>query len=661
MFSLFFLLIGSTEPGHIIPTSEQRMLLHRTEQHSANLSMPGGYWDEGHDFDVLDYDINMTVDVPHDTVWANVTIKSVALSEKLDTLRLNFHWSFKIDSIKEKSRSLSWKPAVLGSFKIALGREVQNGETLSVVVYYHGRPRDEKGGLTILDGATDSALVFTNCEPEGARNWIPCYDVPSDKATFTQAITVPSNYRVVANGTLDNSKTTGAWWTYTWREHYPQATYLISFAASKQFLIKDTFAVVEGNHVPMRAWVLESNDVRGKFDITPAILEHFSEIFPPYPFSDEKYDHVHAPIGGAMENTTCTFINTYANWGGGSDDWSWVIAHELSHDWWGDWLTCATWADIWLNEGFATYSEVLWWEKLYGFEGQKAYARYVMDTYLQYGDANPIYDPEELFGINSYEKGGSVLHMLRWVLGDSLFFAGLNTYALKNADESVITDDFQNTMEEVSKNDLDWFFDEWIYGGGHPYYKIGWELTPKTGGKYTVDFAVAQVQNQTSNYFPFRMPLEVAVYASGSRYVFSFTDSIGYQTFTVEAPSKPDSFRLDPDGKALFISKQYDNLDSIPYIPTQVAEVTNPVVSTSLVADAFVTDFLRVSFSQPSSELVSLSLYDASGRKVKAFYEGRSREFSRLYPVSDLGAGVYFLRLERSGHEPVSAKTVKIR
>ncbi len=656
MLSLICLMIGAPGFNQSFPTPEQRLLLHQNEQLSNRLSMPGDYWDDGHDFDVLDYDIKMTVDVPHDTLWAAVTVKALTLAENIDTLRMNFHWALKIDSIKENSRSLTWKPVFIGDFKIALGREVENGETLSVVVYYHGRPVD---GLYIQDAATDAALVFTNCEPEGARNWIPCYDAPSDKATFTQSITVPADFRVVANGTLESAKTTGSWWTYTWREHYPQATYLIAFAASKRFLTKDTFAVVLGNHVPMRAWVLESNDVRSKFDVTPAILEHFSEIFPPYPFADEKYDHVHAPIGGAMENTTCTFINTDVNWGDGN--WDWVIAHELSHDWWGDWLTCATWADVWLNEGFATYCELLWYEKLNGFEGQKAYARYIMDIYLEYGDPFPVYDPAQLFGINSYEKGGCVLHMLRWVLGDSLFFAGLNAYALANANESVITDDFQNKMEEVSDRDLDWFFDEWIYGGGHPYYKIGWDPVPASGGKYNVDFAIAQVQNQAVHYFPFRMPLEVAVYASGTRYVFPFTDSIGYQTFQVQVPSKPDSFRLDPDTKVLFESEQFDDIDSVPYIPTGIADDKTPATPASLTADAIVKDFLRISFTQQSIEQVSLNLYDASGRRVKTFYEGSTKEFSRVYPLRNLSSGVYFVRLERSGQASITAKTVKIR
>lgn len=658
MYLVLSLIFGLSEVNQSFPSFQQRMLLHKEEQYSNRLLVSGDYWDGGHDFDVLDYDIKMTVDIPNDSVWAAVIIKLKTLSDALDTLRLNFHWCFMIDSVKEGARSLSWKPVSMGNFKIALGRDVNENETLLVAVYYHGRPNTSQGGLYVVSEDSPSSVTYTNCEPMGARNWIPCYDLPSDKATFTQRITVPSGNQVVANGVLESSQTSGPWWTYTWREQNPQATYLIAFAASRNFLTRDTFADVNGTHVPMRTWVLAVNDMRDKFNVTPGIVEYFSEIFPPYPFSDQKYDQVHAPIGGAMENTTCTFINTYAGWG---EIWDWVIAHELSHDWWGDWLTCATWADIWLNEGFATYCEVLWWEELYGDYGGEEYARYVMNTYLQYGTSHPVYDPDELFGVNSYEKGGSVLHMLRWVLGDSLFFAGLNKYALDNADESVITDDFQNVMEEVSKKDLDWFFDEWIYGSGHPYYKIGWRPAKGSGGKYNVEFAIAQTQDQKMHFFPFVMPLEVAVYSAGHEYIFPFADSIGYQKFTVEVPSKPDSFRLDPHSKALFQSTQYDDIDSVPYIPTHISENHQGNIPVSLDADGMFSGLLCVSFSQPREASVSLSLFDAAGRKVRPLYSGSSKTYKRFFPLSDLPNGVYFIRLENSQGESVTTKTIKVR
>jgi aminopeptidase N len=633
------------------------MLLHKQENVAENLIM-GDYWDEGHDFDVLDYDIDITVDIPADTIWAEVTITLQALSDTLDTLLLNFHWIYTIESVKEGTRDLAWTPVMMDKFKVALGRDVQAGETLSVTVSYHGKPL-ERDGLFIGEKDTVTSVTFTDAEPQGARHWIPCYDEPSDKAVFTQRLTVPRDYQLVANGTLESLEKNGDWWTYTWQEHYPQPTYLIAFAASKYYVTKDTFATVDAIEVPMRTWVLAVNDVRDKFDCTPGIVEYFSEIFPPYPFADEKYDQVHAPIGGAMENTTCTFFNTYAGWG---DNWSWVIAHELSHHWWGDWLTCGTWADLWLNEGFATYCEVLWWEEKYGQEGYDAYARWIMDFYLEYGQRHPIYDPPwgDLFGVTTYKKGGSVMHMMRQVLGDSAFFAGLNEYAWQNANEAVITDDFQEAMEETAAQDLDWFFDQWIYGPGHPHYEIGWSLGKALSAPYTVEFAIAQTQDQSRHYFPFRMPLEIGIYSGGDEEIFTIIDSIGYQRFTVQVQGEPDSFRLDPYDKVLCEITQHDDIDDVPEIGIQEPRV-DPSAPLTLSADGMFTDLLHVRFNQPEGKFVSLSLYDTAGRRVRLFYEGRSRGFYRLYPLSDFPTGVYFLRIDREDGQSVSCKTVKVR
>ncbi len=642
--------------GVPLPSVQQHLMLHKQEKLLQYPELLGDYWNPGHDYDVLHYFIDMTVDIPADSVWADVTITLEALSDTMTSIPLNFHWAYKIESIKEDDRDLAWSNVFIDTFSVFLDREVTVGETLSITVSYHGSPA-EQDGLFIAEDESEDAVTFTDAEPQGARHWIPCYDEPSDKATFTQCITVPAGNDLVANGTLSSLEQNGQWWTYTWEEHYPQPTYLIAFAASKNFVTADTFAMVDGTQLPMRTWVLEVNDVRYRFDCTPGIVVYYSDIFPPYPYLDEKYDQLHAPIGGAMENTTCTFFNTYANWG---EDWSWVIAHELSHHWWGDWLTCATWADLWLNEGFATYCEVLWWEEKYGQEGHDAYARRIMDIYLDHGQRHPIYDPpwSDLFGITTYKKGGSVLHMMRQVLGDSIFFAGINEYGWQHANEAVITDDFQNVMEDVAGQDLDWFFDQWIYGPGHPHYEIGWNLGKALSAPYTVEFAIAQTQSKSKHYYPFRMPLEIAVYSGGNEEIFTIIDSVGYQRFSVEVSAEPDSFRLDPCDKVLCEITQHDDIDDVPD-PGVSEDPTTQLVTLS--ADDVFTDLLNVDFSQPGADLVRLVLYDAAGRQVREFYQGFSSRYHRVYPVGELPAGVYFVRLEYGNDSAIVQKAIKVR
>lgn len=654
----FILLLLAVIP---LPTTDQRLMLHKQEVLNPAQRIMGDYWDPGHDFDVLNYDIDITVDIPADSVWAQVTITAEVLSEDLDTMNLHFHWPFFIESIIEDGRELGWK--LQGhDFDIALDRPVDVSETLSVVIFYHGKP-GEQDGLFIAENEGDSAVTFVDAEPQGARHWIPCYDEPSDKATFTQRVTVPAGYDVVANGTLEGFEEAGEWWSYTWQEHYPQPTYLIVFAASRHFVTQDMTATVEGSQVPMRVWVLGSHDTREKFSNTPQMVEYFSEIFPPYPFADEKYDQVHAPLGGAMENTTCTFINTFFNWGGGN--WDYVLAHELSHDWWGDWLTCATWADLWLNEGFATFCEALWWEHLYGDEGYQAYTRSTMDIYLEYGQSHPVYDPPwgDLFGVVTYDKAGSVLHMMRQVLGDEVFFAGLNEYAWRNANEAVVTDDFQAVMEEVADEDLDWFFDEWIYGPGHPHYEIGWQLLGGQGwsADNQIEFAIAQTQNQLTNYFPYVMPLEIGVYYGETEEIIGFIDSVGYQRFVLDVGGEPDSVVFDPYDKALYQLTVHPDIEDVPFVPTDTEEVTDVTGQLSVSADAVFSSLVNISFNQPSVQQVRLLIYDATGREVKLLYQGKSTDFHRSYLLADLPEGLYFVHLQRSDGSAVSAKTVKLR
>lgn len=658
--AIIMLLLGQVP----LPTFEQRELLHTQKRVSESAMLLGDYWDPGHDFNVLHYDIDITVDIPADSIWADVTITLQVLSDTLDTLRFHFT-PYTIDSIKEGTRDLEWLPIEDEDLYVKLGRQVAESETLDVTFSYHGiptlNPESWGGGLYIEPEDGERSVTFTFTEPQGARYWIPCYDHPSDKATFTQHITVPAGNRVVANGTLESSSEVGDWWFYTWEEHYPQPTYLIAFAASKNFVTKDSFAVVDGEQVPVNLWLLEiDEDLDALFDRTPAMVEYYSNIFPPYPFADEKYDQVDLggklPAGG-MEHTTCTFLACYVG------DFDYLIAHELAHQWWGDWLTCATWADIWLNEGFATYCEVLWWEEAYGQEGYDAYAELIMNAYLGSDQFFPIYDPpsDRVFSVVTYDKAGSVLHMLRQVLGDSIFFAGLNQYALDNANESVITDDFQDAMEEVAGQDLDWFFDEWIYGPGHPSYETGWRVSPPTyhSPAYEIEFAVSQMQDQSKHYFPYLMPMEIGVYHEGIEEIFAFTDSIGYQRLTIEVDYEPDSFLLDPYNKVLCEITYHDDIDDVP--DPGVEEQPAVSISLHLTSDAVFTNELRVNFTNPLMEQVTLSMYDASGRLIKTFYQGRTEKFHRIYPLSELPVALYFLRLESAGGDVQNVKTIKLR
>lgn len=217
-------------------------------------------------------------------------------------------------------------------------------------------------------------------------------------------------------------------------------------------------------------------------------------------------------------------------------------------------------------------------------------------------------------------------------------------------------------MEEEVGEDLDCFFDQWVYEQGHPHYEIGWRVNPPTYSilpVYEVEFAISQTQNQSVHYFPFRMPLEIGLYHDDAEEIFTFTDSISYQRLTLEVEYEPDSFLLDPHNRVLCEITYHDDIDDVP--EPGIEEEPIVAASLNLKTDEVFSNNLCVDFTNPSRTRVTLSVFDASGRLVTTFYQGRSEKLHRIYPLPQLSAGCYFIRLESAEGEVKTVKTVKMR
>jgi aminopeptidase N len=343
--------------------------------------------------------------------------------------------------------------------------------------------------------------IYSFSEPEGARDWLVVYDAPADKATMTMRITAPEDLFVVSNGTRESIEEPGDG-TRSWSFDFPWpiATYQIVVNAGDF----DEF-VDESGEVPVHTWA-ETRDMRQAKEVfgdTPEMIEHFSELWVPYPYS--HYGNALVPFGGAMEHTTATSFGEDLIWHG---DYAMIInVHELGHQWWGDYVTCAEWEEIWLNEGFASYTEALWLEHAWGEEWL---AEYVWEeqraSYLAWHDYEGVfalYDPDYMWGGTVYDKGSFVVHMLRFVLGDDAFFEGLRHYADVHAHDAATTEDLRAAMESVHGADLSWFFDQWVYRAGDPSYRVGISNTPLEDGTWQVDVHVEQTASET-----WSMPVE---------------------------------------------------------------------------------------------------------------------------------------------------------
>ncbi len=380
-------------------------------------------------------------------------------------------------------------------------------------------------------------VVYSFHEPTGARVWLPVYDSPADKATLTWEVTAPTGWKVAANGRYQAADTSvPGWITWRYRMDQPIATYLMTVH------LADYVLTVTDGEIPVYTWAYADRweEAEETFATTPEMLAHFSELYAPYPF--EIYGNAMAPFGGAMEHTTCvTFSEDLV----GHPDGELVNAHELGHHWWGDDVTLGSWDDIWLNEGFATYTEALWYEHVYGQEGLTEYAVYLSDAFFEWQSLEgrfPVYDPLYMWGGVVYDKGGLVVHMLRGVLGDERFFAALAAYEAEHHLGTAVTTDLIASVEASSGEELGWFFDQWVYGIGEPTYTWSWAAEPDGVGGWQLDLSIAQDLPE------FRMPVPVRItFADGSTEDVTLLVEGESVASTLCVEREPVSVALDPD------------------------------------------------------------------------------------------------------------------
>lgn len=434
------------------------------------------------------------------------------------------------------------------------------GTLFTIFIQYHGAGSGGSigGGLLFTrHGPNLVPVVASHSEPFGAPLWWPCIDNPADKATAEIEVTVPEGNQAASHGVLDKVQTnTDHTVTYFWRENSPLATYLVSVAATNYERFEDSYTALDGvTKMPLVYYVYPEHLelARAKFAVTRPAMEIYAALFGEYPFLDEKYGMAEFPFGGAMEHQTITSISSSLVASVTSSNQS-TIVHELAHHWWGDLVTMRTWDDIWLNEGFATYSEVLFFERFAGVApGEllaKSYDDGVVDGALggtvTAEDLNRPFDDQGAI----YRKGGWVLHMLRHVLGDQKFFDALKQYGTRYAFSNASTADFQQVCEAFYGASLDWFFKQWIYAPGRPVYKVSPDISSAdANGNHTVTLVVKQKQShqipgrENANYI---MPIDITIhYADGTSETRVEFNETRKQRFTFTVSKQPVSVVLD--------------------------------------------------------------------------------------------------------------------
>jgi aminopeptidase N len=423
---------------------------------------------------------------------------------------------------------------------VTLPKVYERGRQLSVVVKYHGRPAD---GLFIKQSRHGDPTVFADNWPNRAHHWFPSIDHPYDKATVEFFVTAPARFDVVANGALleTTSRQDGTRLTH-WSEQVPVPVYCMVIGAT-EFSVINTGA---WDGTPLLHYLYPKDRDAGLRDHGRALrmLEYFSNVVGPYPFEKLALVQSSTRFGG-MENSSAIFFDEKAYNGSGRLEGT--VAHEIAHQWFGDSVTESDWHHLWLSEGFATYFGNLFFEHAEGRERFLREMRADRDAYLKDAEAptRPVYDPAvtdlfKLLNRNNYQKGAWVLHMLRGLMGDEKFFAGIRDYYRTYRDRNALTEDFRSRMELHAGRPLDWFFKEWIYEPGHPVYDAAWHWDEPNK---TLRLRVAQRQPSTL----FRMPLAVEFKTGDAAKRETIEVSQREQSFDFKLDAKPQAVAIDPD------------------------------------------------------------------------------------------------------------------
>ncbi|MCA1619245.1 MAG: M1 family metallopeptidase, partial [Acidobacteria bacterium] len=411
-----------------------------------------------------------------------------------------------------------------------------------IAVKYHGAPTD---GLYFKRNKFGDRTVFADNWPNRARHWFPAIDHPYDKARVEFFVTAPARYDVIANGRLveTTSRQDGTRLTH-WREDVPVPVYCMVFGATE-------FSVIDaGGHGGTRLlhYLYPKDRERGLVDHGRALrmLEFYTDLVGPYPYAKLALVQSSTRFGG-MENASNIFFDEAAYDGSGSLEGT--VAHEIAHQWFGDSVTEADWHHLWLSEGFATYFGALFFERA---DGRDKFVRIMLSEKERYvGDAaavaRPIHDPEvrdlfKLLNRNNYQKGAWVLHMLRRVVGDEKFFAGVADYYRTYRDSNALTEDFRRVMERHAGRPLDWFFRQWIYEPGFPAYDAAWSWDEPSK-------RLRLRLRQTQRGAPFRAPLDVEFRDGGAADPRRETVEMSgrEQTFDFKLERRPAAVALDPD------------------------------------------------------------------------------------------------------------------
>ncbi|MCI0474167.1 MAG: T9SS type A sorting domain-containing protein [Ignavibacteria bacterium] len=610
--------------------------------------MPGSPGTPKHSFDVLNYALKLDIYNCFKTYAKNFNAHNIItfrVDSTLNFIKLNANnTSLAIDSVRLMSGTNLTFTHASNILTINLDRTYNVGEVVNVKVNYRH--------LNVTDNSfyvSSLGWVFTDAEPEGARGWFPCWDKPSDKATVDILVKIPLNARIGSNGRLNDSTVTGDSIWYHWISRDPVSTYLVVLTGKTGYAIDIIYWHKLSNpndSIPIRFYHNAGQSITAVKNVMIPMTTYFSQSYGEHPFEKNGFAYVSNSAGfgwGGMENQTLTTVNS---WGEN------LAAHEFAHQWFGDMIGPAGWASIWLNEGFATWSESHWVERTGGYSAYKTMINSDASTYMSQNPgwalSNPDWDintpnSNTLFNYAiTYCKGSCVLHLLRYSLGDSLFFKGIKAYATDTVNfkykNSTIPDFFTKMGAETGQN-LSWFMNAWIYQPNHPIYQNGYNIANLGGGQYRVNFLAKQTQ--TSGFFPIPIMIKFT-FATGPDTTVKVMNSVNNQLMSFYFNRQPTAVTFDPNNEIVIKTASLvvginENEGQIPVNYELKQNYPNPF-----------NPVTNIDYNIPKNSEVKLTVYDMTGKEVSVLVSEfkQAGRYTVSFNAVKKASGVYYYKLQ---------------
>lgn len=580
-------------------------------------------------FDVKYYRCEWEVDPAVRSIVGKVTIYYTIVSPT-SSIMLDLMSPLVVDSVKQRNTLLT-KTQTTNTVSVDFPATVNAGVLDSISIFYKGVPANTGFGSFVTNTHAGVPIMWTLSEPYGSRDWWPCKNGLDDKAdSIDIIITHPVAYKAASNGMLQTETLiAGGTKTVThWKHRYPIATYLICLAVTNYTVFNETIALGAIN-LPFQTYCYPESLTAfkaGSADLTRA-MQLYHNKYGDYPFIKEKYGHVQFGWGGGQEHQTSTFV---------TDVGENLTSHELGHQWFGDKITCGSWEDIWLNEGFATYSTRLYRDDKYPVDANYERSTWVNFVTSQPGGSVWVDDTTSVNRIFSnrltYYKGAYLVHMLRWKLGETAFFNGIKNY---QKDPAVAygfakTKDLQRNLEAVSGQNLTEFFADWFKGQGYPSYKVSWNMV----GNNFVNIKMDQTQSHSSVSF-FEMPVALKFKTATQSQTIVVDNKTNGETFLKNISFIPDTVLVDPDYWLLSRNNSTVKLPAVNFPANTIKVGANPF-----------KDQFTIQMYNMATPNITAVMYNALGQKilVKEIILTNGDAIV-IIPTANLASGEYVLKL----------------